>query len=228
MTLGLWGGILVILVVAALFGVLYYFLKRNLRNHEADAVALSAWATDHGYTYVERDDQTWTKRWHFFPFGTGDPQHADHVVSGKYGDLEFAAFDYNFTNYGATGSGSSSATLHFAMVVVKLAQSVPYFDARKRQHHLLPPHEANEFALGDKAFDDKYIVHADDQTYATSALVPSLLAMIVSQKLQGIHVVDGRLFAWVDQTHNKVATLPGRLAAIVEGAAALPSAPGAS
>jgi len=223
-TLGATGGIAVVLVVVLLFGVLIFFLRRNQASHAADAAALNAWATDHGYAYAERDDQTWTGRWRFLPFGTGDTQHADHVVTGRFGELDFGAFDYNFTNYGATAS--SSATFHYAMIVVVLPTALPWFGARKRQFHALPHSpDDNEFPVGDQAFDDHYIVHADDRSYALTALTPALRALIVEQKLQGLRVVDGRLFAWVDQTHNKVATLPGRLAAVTEAATALPAAP---
>lgn len=228
MTFGVVGGLVAIGVVVLLLVVLYVVLQGNQRRHAADASAVDSWATSNGLTYVVRDDQTWTNRWHFAPFGIGDHQHADHVVTGTYQGREVAAFDYSYEVHGAAAQGTVTPTTdryHFAVVVVRLAQPVPWFDARKRRHHLLPEHGGTELTVGDKAFDDSYIAHSDDRSYALSALAPPVRSMLVEQGLQGIHVVDGRLFAWQDQTHNKAAVLPGRLSAVVATAAGLPAAP---
>lgn len=228
MTIGTAGGLIIFAVIIVFFVVLYFGLRRMQAGHAADAGAINTWATEHGYAYVERDDQTWTNGRHFPPFGMGTMQHAEHVVSGSYGKLPFAAFDYRYdTQGGVTGAGTPShATFHFAVIVVTLPQPVPWFDARKRHAHLLPHHDGNEVTVGDKAFDDHFIVHADDQGYALSALTQPLRSMLIDQHLDGIRVTaDGQLFGWQSQTHHTVATLPPRLAALAASAAGLPLEP---
>lgn len=229
-TFGTVGGLLLVAVAVLFLVVLYFVLQRNQGRHAADAAALGSWATDHGYTYAERDDQTWTNRWHFAPFGLGTTQHAEHVVSGSYGEQAFAAFDYRYEAEGGVSAAGtrSNMVFHFAVIVVTLPQELPWFDARKRHAHLVPHHDGTEVTVGDKAFDGSFIVHADNQSYALSALAAPLRSMMTDQHLDGIHVVDGRLFAWQGQTHHKVATLPGRLAALTASAAGLPPEPPAS
>lgn len=214
--------------IFAMFAILYVALQRNQRRNAADAADLRTWATDHSLGYADRDDRTWTGRWHFAPFGIGYRQHASQVVSGTWSGWTVAAFDYTYVLHGAPAQGTVSPTtdtMHFAVVVVALPTQLPWFDARRRTFHVLPHRDADAFPVGDEDFDRSYVVHAHDRSYALSAITPAVRSIIVDQGLTGIHVVDGRLFAWEGETHNKASVLPARLAALVACAAALPAAP---
>jgi hypothetical protein len=198
-------------------GMLFY--KRVYeRRLKTDNAGMHAWSNDHGYAFADVDD-SWTGRWRFAPFGIGKFQHAKNVVSGDYRGLGFAAFDYSFDE----SASAQSHVWHYAIVVFQLPDDRPWLDVRDRKVHLKGP-DANEFTIGDKAFDDEWRIHSDNEAYTRSVLTESTRASLGTLKPSGIHLVDGRLFVWWMNSHNDAAVLPGRVEGVSQIAAALPAA----
>jgi hypothetical protein len=218
---------LVVGIACAVFmvGMLIYAQKYK-RRLVADTAGLGTWAADHGYTFVAVDD-SWLPKWTFAPFGIGRYQQAKNLVRGEYLEMDFAVFDYTYQTSGVVGSGGATAPKiwHDAVVVVRPPHHPPWFDVRRRTGHPWTKKDANEFTIGDAEFDHHWWIHSDDETYARAALSEATRAKIVELELTGVHIVEGQLVAWRQDSHHTAERIPAKLDGVAQLAAGLPPVP---
>lgn len=85
------GGTVAVLLLGGMAGLLSWIVQRQ-RNR---VTALRQLASSLCWRYVE-SEPAYTRQWQGEPFDAGRPQSADHVLVGRYRDLDVLVFDYLF------------------------------------------------------------------------------------------------------------------------------------
>ncbi len=119
------GGALIGLVVAGVLLFLGLMIWWSWLSAKKRREALSALATERGWTWTARDDR-WQTRFEGAPFGHGRSRRCDNVLTGVHDSRPFTAFDYQYTETHTDSDGkSSSTTYRYSVVAVETAAPFP-------------------------------------------------------------------------------------------------------
>jgi hypothetical protein len=163
----------VLLVIGLIVLSLYTASKR--RN------ALSALAQSMGWTFSADDMVGIPQRYGLFNcLNTGHSRHADNVMEGRFGDIDFRGFDYRYT----TGSGKDESTHNLSAVIAQAKYPL-------KQLFIRPEHFGDRVA-GMLGFEDidfewdefnrAFYVKAADKEFAYDAINQKMMEFLMDNK----------------------------------------------
>lgn len=176
----LMGG-LFLLAFAVVVGMVIWSAVGAQKRREA----LSVTAARHEWTYLPRDD-TWVDRFSGLPFGRGFDQRATNVITGRYEDRRFVAFDYRYS----TSSLSTDAQGHTTSKTDHHYYSVISLDLGVDLPRLLVTPEGffgrivgrltnTDIELESEQFNRAFTVSCDDRKFASDVLHPQMMEYLL-------------------------------------------------
>lgn len=191
----------VVVVVLLLVGVtlvvgvgLLAYLSQKRRREEMQALA-----TARGWTFAERDDR-WAGAFSGAPFERGHRRSANNVLSGRYDDRDFVAFDYVYytTETSTDGEGrttSREVSHRFSVVAVTLGAAFPELEVSPEGffQRLVGRLVDRDIELESEEFNRAFTVTCPDRKFAFDVLHPRMMEYLLGHRDAAFRFAAGRL-----------------------------------
>jgi hypothetical protein len=151
----------------ALVALVVVLRSRAIKRRTREMQAL---ATSQGWWWVAADP-SYADRWTGEPFEVGSGRTATHVLTGRHGNYDFAAFDYQYT----VSNGKTSQTITCAVWALKLPAMLPWLTVEKQGAF-----GKNDVQTESEQFNRAYKVHGHDDRYAMAVLHPRMMELLMS------------------------------------------------
>ena len=192
------------LCVVALVAVLGYLAAKKRREEFA------AFAASKGWTYVQRDDR-WCSRFDGHPFGTGEDRKAQNIVTGRYDDRAFEAFDYSYvttsTSTDANGNTTTHRTTHsFSVIAIETGVALPRLEVAPEHWfgRMVGRLTNRDIALESEDFNRAFTVTCPDRKFASDVLHPQMMEFLLGHPELGWRFQDRALLAVHSGDHSLV------------------------
>lgn len=173
-------GVFVLVAVLIVVGGIYGYLSAKRRRE-----SFAAFATTHGWTYVERDDEL-LRAWDGDPFDRGHSRRASNIVSGVHDTRRFLAFDFRyFTTESSTDSEgrTTSHEVSHDIGVVALATDVDFPELQVRPEGMfgrfIGKLTNTDIAFESEDFNRAFTVTCEDRKFASDVLHPRTMEMLL-------------------------------------------------
>lgn len=186
--------VFVVVGIAVVGGIAYLAFRADQKRR----ARLQAYALSSGWTYTARDD-SWVERFDGSPFGTGDDRRATNILSGRYGQQDMVAFDYQYETHSTDSKGNRTTTKHrYAVCGLRLPVPLPGLE-------LSPESVLTRFAgalgfgdveLESEDFNRHYRVSARDQKFAYDVLNPRTMAALLARPALHMRVLHADALCW--------------------------------
>lgn len=181
----------------------------------------AAFAASKGWTYVQRDDR-WCNRFDGHPFGTGEDRTAQNIVTGRYDDRAFEAFDYSYvttsTSTDANGNTTTDRTTHsFSVVAIETGVELPRLEVAPEHWfgRMVGRLTNRDIELESEDFNRAFTVTCPDRKFASDVLHPQMMEFLLGHRDLGWRFQDRALLAVHSGDHSLV-ELEARLG-IIDG-----------
>lgn len=175
------------LIVPAVVLLIIGLIVLSLYGEYKRRKALSALALRLGWTYCAGDVIGIPRRYGLFDcLNTGHGQRASNVMEGRFGDLDFRAFDYRYT----TGSGKDQTTHNLSAVIAQAKYPL-------KQIFIRPEHFGDRVA-GMLGFEDidfewdefnrAFYVKAADKEFAYDVINQKMMEFLMDNRGWTIHI----------------------------------------
>ena len=203
------------------FGI--YRWWRNQQRVEA----LGRFCLSKGWQFSAIDDSL-TVRWSGEPFFEGRDRHARAVVRGMQhrpaGSWPFVAFDYTYVTESSDGRGHRKKTTHrFAICALTLPTWLPALTVTPENvlTRLGNTVSGDDIELESEDFNRKYRVQSPDRKFATDALPPRTMEMLLVRAAMHFHIDGQDVLCW-ESGGTTPLTLLARLATLADFVAGIP------
>jgi hypothetical protein len=199
--MGSWA--VVVVVVAVAVAVMVFAWKADQKRR----LALQAWASHRGWTYVDRNDEI-LGRFDGSPFESGHSRRATTVMSGKLGQRQATVFGYQYT----VSNGKSSTTYHFRIFAVAMPCFVGHLEVKPEG---LFAKLGNKLGFADvqlesEAFNREYRLTASSQKLAYDLVPARNIELLLGRS--GVDLrTEGDLMMLVEDGTLDVASIDGQL-----------------
>lgn len=181
----------------------------------------AAFAASKGWTYVQRDDR-WCNRFDGHPFGTGEDRTAQNIVTGRYDDRAFEAFDYSYvttsTSTDANGNTTTDRTTHsFSVIAIETGVELPRLEVAPEHWfgRMVGRLTNRDIELESEDFNRAFTVTCPDRKFASDVLHPQMMEFLLGHRDLGWRFQDRALLAVHSGDHSLV-ELEARLG-IIDG-----------
>lgn len=141
--------------------------------HKRKVAAFTAFATERGWTYRERDDRL-ADRYLGSPFGRGFGRHAKHVLTGTHRDHSFVAFEYVYKERRGSGKEQRTETIRHTVVGLDTPASRPTLEVSREGlgRKLLGLVGVRDLQLESEEFNKSFHIRTEDDKFAYDVLHP--------------------------------------------------------
>jgi hypothetical protein len=176
------------LVVVGTIAVISYLMDKKRRER------LMQYALMRGWTYTAEDNSL-VGRWQGEPFGRGDHQRAQNVLTGSESGRGFTAFDFSYQTHSTDSKGNRSTTTHHWTVCavpmpawLGVVQVVPesVFERMAGAVGLM-----QDIDLESEDFNRRYRVTAGNPKLASDLLPPRTMEYLLTVDVGGWRTCGG-------------------------------------
>ncbi|MEZ5094176.1 DUF3137 domain-containing protein [Nocardioides sp.] len=191
-------GVFVLFILGGLtlvigLGILGYLADKRRRE------AMQALATARGWTYTERDDR-WTDRFPGSPFGLGHNRQAKNILTGRYDDRPFVAFDYVYytteTRTDSEGHTHTEEQSHsYSIVAVDLGAAFPELEVTPEGFfsRMIGRLTDRDIELESEDFNRAFTVTCPDRKFAFDVLHPRMMEYLLGHTDEAFRFAGGHL-----------------------------------
>ena len=163
--------------------------------------ALSLLATRRGWLFAARDD-SWVDRFDGEPFGLGDDRQALNVLTGRYDDRAFVAFDYRYSTTEMTTDAEGHPQTHteehpYSVLGVDSGAAFPDLSVTPEGFfgRVVGRLTNTDIELESEAFNRAFTVRSADRKFATDVLHPQMMEYLLRIPDRGWTLRGGWLLA---------------------------------
>lgn len=186
-------------VFLAALPVLGYFAYRSYQANQKRKALLFTWATNSGYQYAVEDDSM-CGRWNGDPFGEGDHQRAQNVITGT-AKAPFSAFDYSYETHSSDGRGGRTTTTHhYCVTALQLPSYLPMLQVTPENVLTRIGHTLglDDIDLESEDFNRKFRVHANDRKFASDCLTPRTMQALLTRPDVSWRISGTDILTWAE------------------------------
>jgi hypothetical protein len=170
------------LSLVVLVGYLGYRAEKRRRE------AMLALAASRGWSFAETDDR-WVGAFTGAPFERGHRRSARNVLTGRYDDRPFAAFDYRYytteTSTDSEGRTSSREVSHtFSVVAVDVGCAFPALEVTPEGffQRMVGRLVNRDIELESEEFNRAFTVTCPDRKFASDVLHPRMMEYLLQHR----------------------------------------------
>ena len=171
---------------------------RAYKAERARRQAFAALAAQRGWTYAERDDR-WSERFSGPPFETGTNRRAGNVLTGRYGDRPFVAFDYSYVTSSTDANGNRQTRTHrYAVCAISLPTFLPGLTVTPENllTRIAGALGFDDISFESEEFNRRFRVRAEDRKCASDVLNPRTLETLLAGEPLSWRVAGSDVVAW--------------------------------
>jgi hypothetical protein len=181
------------------------------RNH-----GLAVLAAQYGLHFATANHAL-ARRWSGTPFLGGEAGLAFNVLTGRYGDRQVVAFEYQFTVY-------KQGTYRFSVVVVRLPAALPRLAvdwAASGLEVLTGALRPQAIELESERFNESFRVLADDPRFAHAVVHPRMMELLLQRGEVPWRIDGADLIGWAEGP-LEIGNVLRRIAVLSEVAGLIP------